>query len=90
MDITSSPVFINQWLPQYYLAEDERASHIKDAKCFSDGGFGVGAVRAKMKKNNHEWTNQGEKEKYCTGKETPIEASIPRPGISASAGEDTS
>lgn len=50
----------------------------------------MGAVRAKMKKNNHEWTNQGEKEKYCTGKETPIEASIPRPGISASAGEDTS
>ena len=43
-----------------------------------------------MKNNTDEWTNQGEKEKYCTGEETPIKVSIPRPGISASAGEDTS
>lgn len=43
-----------------------------------------------MKKNKDEWTNQGEQEKYCTGEETLIEVSIPSPGISASAGEDTS
>lgn len=46
-------------------------------------------LKSKMKKNKDEWTNQGEKEKYCTGEETPVEASIPCPGISASAGEDT-